>query len=74
MFVAECREIAVVTQGPSLDELLRNLREALGLYMSDGRSRGVGPGARIAPACELRDLGVRSLMVRPKRLDAHECD
>lgn len=35
MFVAECREIAVVTQGPSLDELLRNLREALGLYMSD---------------------------------------
>ena len=35
MFVAECLEVAVVTQGASLDETLRNLREALDLYMSD---------------------------------------
>ena len=34
-FVADCLEVAVVTQGASLDELLRNLREALELYMSD---------------------------------------
>ena len=34
-FVADCLEVAVVTQGASLDELLGNLREALELYMSD---------------------------------------
>lgn len=34
-FVADCLEVAVATQGPSLDELLGNLREALELYMSD---------------------------------------
>ena len=33
-YVAECLEVAVVTQGASLDELLGNLREALDLYMS----------------------------------------
>ena len=32
-YVAECREIAVTTQGESLDETLRNLREAVGLFM-----------------------------------------
>ena len=35
LYVAECLEAAVVTQGASLDELLGNLREALSLYMSD---------------------------------------
>ena len=34
-YVADCLEVAVVTQGASLDELLGNLREALELYMSD---------------------------------------
>lgn len=34
-YVADCLEVAVVTQGASLDELLGNLREALDLYMSD---------------------------------------
>ena len=34
-FVADCLEVAVATQGASLDELLGNLREALELYMSD---------------------------------------
>ena len=35
VYVAECLEVAVVTQGASLDETLNNLREALDLYMSD---------------------------------------
>ena len=34
-YVADCLEVAVVTQGASLDALLGNLREALDLYMSD---------------------------------------
>ena len=33
-YVAECLEIAVVTQGASLDETLANLREAIQLYMA----------------------------------------
>ena len=32
-YVAECLEVAVVTQGRSLDETLANLREALALYL-----------------------------------------
>ncbi|MXY57545.1 MAG: type II toxin-antitoxin system HicB family antitoxin [Gammaproteobacteria bacterium] len=34
-FVAECLEIAIVTQGATLDETLANLREALDLYLAD---------------------------------------
>lgn len=32
-YVAECMELAVVTQGHSLDELLTNIREALSLHL-----------------------------------------
>ena len=35
VYVAECLEVAVVTQGLSLDETLRNLREAVGLFLAD---------------------------------------
>ena len=31
-YVAECFEIAVVTQGQTLDETIANLREAVGLH------------------------------------------
>ena len=34
-YVAECLEVAVVTQGESLDETLHNLREAIGLFLAD---------------------------------------
>ena len=34
-YTAECLELAVVTQGNSLDETLANLREGVDLYMSD---------------------------------------
>jgi predicted RNase H-like HicB family nuclease len=33
--VAECLEIAVVTQGATLDEVTRNLQEAVGLHLED---------------------------------------
>jgi predicted RNase H-like HicB family nuclease len=32
-YVAECLEVAVVTQGDTLDELVRNLDEAVSLYL-----------------------------------------
>lgn len=38
-FVAECVEIAVVTQGPTWNETLRNLREAIELHLDlDGET------------------------------------
>ena len=39
VFVAECLEVAVVTQGHTLDESLANLREALDLHL-DGEDLG----------------------------------
>jgi predicted RNase H-like HicB family nuclease len=34
-YVAECQEVAVITQGKTLDEVSRNLREAVALYLED---------------------------------------
>jgi len=34
-YVAECLEIAVVTQGNNLDEVVSNLREAIALHLED---------------------------------------
>jgi predicted RNase H-like HicB family nuclease len=36
-YVAECLEIAVVTQGRTLDETVKNLQEAVGLHL-DGEN------------------------------------
>lgn len=41
-YVAECVEVAVVTQGDSLDETLRNLREAVGLFLSNEGPASLG--------------------------------
>ena len=32
-FVAECLDLPVVTQAPTLDELTANIREAIGLHL-----------------------------------------
>jgi len=32
-FVAECLDLPVVTQAPTLDELAENIREAIGLHL-----------------------------------------
>jgi len=32
-FVAECLDLPVVTQAPTLDELALNIREAIGLHL-----------------------------------------
>jgi len=34
-YIAECLEIAVVTQGKTLDETMANLKEAVSLHLED---------------------------------------
>jgi len=41
-YVAECLELAVVTQGRTLDELVANLREAVALHLEGEDSANVG--------------------------------
>ncbi len=45
-YVAECQEIAVITQGNTLDEVTRNLREAVALYLEDEDAAEFGLIAR----------------------------
>ena len=48
-YVAECWEVAVVTQGRTLDEVVANLREALELHLDgeDLRALGLTPCPRL---------------------------
>jgi predicted RNase H-like HicB family nuclease len=41
-YVAECLELAVVTQGRTLDELVTNLREAIALHLEGEDPAGTG--------------------------------
>lgn len=41
-FVAECVEIAVVTQGKTLDETIRNLKEAVSLHLEGENPKDFG--------------------------------
>ena len=53
-FVAECVEVGVVTQGKSLDQLLRNLRQAVVLFLEDEEPAALGlvPNPRLAISFE----------------------
>lgn len=54
-YVAECVEIAVVTQGQSLDETMRNLREAVALYLEgeDLTELGLAPQPALLVTLEM---------------------
>jgi predicted RNase H-like HicB family nuclease len=39
-YIAECLEVAVVTQGATLDEMVHNLKEAVALHL-EGEDSGV---------------------------------
>ena len=54
-YVAECLEIPVVTQGATLDEVTRNLREAVELHLSgeDLAALGLAPDPIILVTLEL---------------------
>jgi hypothetical protein len=49
VFTAECLEVAVVTQGRTLDEVVANLREAVDLHLEgeDVRAWGLTPSPRV---------------------------
>jgi len=54
-YVAECLEIAVVTQGKTLDEVAHNLTEAVGLHLAgeDLATFGLAPDPMILVTLEL---------------------
>ena len=58
-YVAECLELAVVTQARSFDDLLANLREALALHMEgeDLAWQGVSSAPRLSVSYETAALG-----------------
>ncbi|MEX0762780.1 MAG: type II toxin-antitoxin system HicB family antitoxin [Dehalococcoidia bacterium] len=58
VYVAECLDLAVVTQGTTIDETLANLREAVGLHLEgeDLSSFGLAPDPAILVTMELGPL------------------
>ncbi len=48
-YVAECLEIAVVTQGKTLDEILTNLQEAVALHLDGEDLAALGLAASTSP-------------------------
>ncbi len=61
-YVAECPEIPVVTQGKNLDEVARNLREAVGLHLEgeDLAELGLAPSPSILVTFELEARPVKA--------------
>ena len=59
-YVAECLEIAVVTQARSFDALLANLREAVALYMDgeDPARLDLTPAPRLSVSFETAPIGI----------------
>lgn len=59
-YVAECLEVAVVTQGRSLDETLSNLRSALEQHLDDEElaQAGLSPAPRLAVSYETSAVAV----------------
>jgi len=53
--VAECLEISVITQGHSLDEVTRNLQEAVSLHLADEdlSALGLAPNPTVVVTMEL---------------------
>jgi len=54
-YVAECLEIAVVTQGATLDEVVENLKEAVELHLEgeDLAEMGLAPSPTIVVTLEM---------------------
>ena len=61
-YVAECVEIAVVTQGETLDETAANLREAVSLHLEgqDLAALGLAPNPVLSVTLELEAVGAQS--------------
>jgi len=61
-YVAECVEIAVVTQGKTLDETLANLQEAVALHLEgeDPADFGLAPDPIIVVTMELEPASAQA--------------
>jgi predicted RNase H-like HicB family nuclease len=61
-YVAECVELAVVTQGKTVDETLSNLREAVALHLEseDPAHFGLVANPTILVTMELEPTGVQA--------------
>ncbi|MBI4288203.1 MAG: type II toxin-antitoxin system HicB family antitoxin [Chloroflexi bacterium] len=59
-YVAECLEIAVVTQGKTLDETMANLQEAVALHLEgeDPADFDLAPSPSLIVTLELEPAGV----------------
>ena len=57
-YVAECLNLAVVTQGRTLDDTVQNLREAIQLHLAgeDLRELGLSPHAPLVVTLEMEPV------------------
>jgi predicted RNase H-like HicB family nuclease len=57
-YVAECLDLAVVTQGKTLDETMQNLREAIQLHLAgeDLAEMGLAPNPPILITVEMEPI------------------
>ena len=57
-YVAECLNLAVVTQGETLDETVQNLREAIQLHLEgeDTLEMGLAPHAPVLVTMEMEPV------------------
>jgi predicted RNase H-like HicB family nuclease len=57
-YVAECLSLAVVTQGATLDETVRNLREAIQLHLEgeDPQEMGLAPHPPLLVTMEMEPI------------------
>jgi predicted RNase H-like HicB family nuclease len=57
-YIAECMEIAVVTQGKTIDETVENLKEAVSLHLEgeDLSSFGLAPNPTLIITMEVEPL------------------
>lgn len=57
-YVAECHEIAVITQGKTLDETIDNLKEAIALHLEDEdlSEFGLAPNPTLLVTMELEAM------------------
>jgi predicted RNase H-like HicB family nuclease len=49
LYVAQCAEVDIASQGSTIEESVANLREALELYFEDASPNSVRPTPIIAP-------------------------
>lgn len=70
-YVAECLNLAVVTQGKTLDETMKNLREAIQLHLEgeDLQELGLAPDPPVVVTMEMGPVYAKAAPSRHDELD-----